>query len=245
MNASKPHLLGLLAGLFLAAGLVLSAMVVTRAWLKITQSQTIAVTGSAKRAVVSDLIVWRGSYGVERPTLREAQAALREVQAKLDAFLARQQITNATHSAINIEELKASQKNADGFVLQITSGYRLSQIVTVKSTNVQAVLAMDGATRALVEDGVIFTQSSPEFIYTRANEAKIEMLAEATRDARLRADQIAKQGDSQVAQLRSARMGVFQITPEHSADTSWEGLYDTSTLNKTITAVVSATFALK
>jgi hypothetical protein len=115
----------------------------------------------------------------------------------------------------------------------------------VKSTEVKAVLAMDGATGALVEGGVLFAQSAPEFIYTQANEAKIEMLAAATRDARLRADQIAKQGDASVAQLRSARMGVFQITPEHSAETSWEGVYDTTSLNKTITAVVSATFSLK
>jgi len=34
MNSmTKPHRLGLLAGLFLDAGLVLSAMLVTRAWL--------------------------------------------------------------------------------------------------------------------------------------------------------------------------------------------------------------------
>jgi hypothetical protein len=224
---------------------VLSALVMARAWLKITQSQTIAVTGSAKRAVVADLIVWRGSYGVEATTLREAQTALKAAQVQVDAFLRGQAVTNVTFSAINIEELKASQKNADGFVHQQTSGYRLTQSVTVKSTDVNGVLAMDGATGALVEGGVLFAQSAPEFIYTQANEAKIEMLAAATRDARLRADQIAKQGDASVAQLRSARMGVFQITPEHSAETSWEGVYDTTSLNKTITAVVSATFSVK
>jgi hypothetical protein len=245
MNATKPHLLGLLAGLFLAAGLVLSAMVVTRAWLKINQSQTITVTGSAKRAVVADLIVWTGSYNVEAATLRDAQLALKESQLKVENFLRQQEITNAVFSPINIDELKASQKNADGFVHQVTSGYRLYQTVTVKSANVARVQAMDGATTALIESGVIFSQSSPQVLYTQANEAKIEMLAEATRDARLRAEQIAKQGEASVAQLRSARMGVFQITPEHSAETSWEGVYDTSTLNKTITAVVSATFALK
>ena len=91
----------------------------------------------------------------------------------------------------------------------------------------------------------MFTTQSPEFIYTKAGEAKIEMLAEATRDARQRAEQIAVQGGSAVASLCDAEMGVIQITPPYSGQTSWEGMNDTTSLNKTITAVVTATFALK
>jgi hypothetical protein len=245
MNQPRLHLLGLVAGLFLAAGLVVSAMLVTRAWLKIAESQSITVTGSAKRDVVADLIVWRGSFVAEAATLREAQAALKMSQAKVAAFLEKHAITNAAFSPIAIEEQKATQKSEGGFVQQRTSGYRLTQSAAVKSENVDAVLAMDAESTALVEDGVLFTPTAPEFIYTRANEVKVAMLADATKDARVRAGQIAAQGDARVSQLRSARMGVFQITPEHSAETSWEGVYDTSALNKTITAVVTATFSLK
>ena len=71
------------------------------------------------------------------------------------------------------------------------------------------------------------------------------MLAEATKDARRRAEQIAGQGGRRVDHLRSARMGVFKITPLHSLQTSWEGLNDTSSLEKTVSAVVTATFAMK
>src|ERR1041385_42719 len=59
-SMTKPHLLGVLAGLFLAAALLLSAMLVTRAWLKIAESQTISVTGSARKAVRSDRVIWLG-----------------------------------------------------------------------------------------------------------------------------------------------------------------------------------------
>jgi len=38
---------------------------------------------------------------------------------------------------------------------------------------------------------------------------------------------------------------VFQITPSHETDTSSGGENDTSSLDKTITAVVTATFLLK
>jgi hypothetical protein len=71
------------------------------------------------------------------------------------------------------------------------------------------------------------------------------MMAEATRDARLRADQIATNGGGAVRELRSAKMGVVQINPLYSTATSWEGNNDTSSVDKTITATVAATFALR
>jgi uncharacterized protein len=245
VNHTRPHLLGLLAGLFLAVGLVFSAMVVTRAWLKIAESQSISVTGSAKRSVVSDLVLWSGSYSVQAPTLLDAQLALKEARAKVAMFMTAHAITNVTYSSIQIEEQKASTKGEDGFQSYRTCGYRLAQSVDVKSADISAVLAMDSETPTLVERGVLFTSAQPQYIYTKAGEAKVEMLAEATRDARARAEQIATQGDARVAGLRSARMGVFQIASEYSNNTSWEGVSDTSSLNKTITAVVNATFSLK
>jgi hypothetical protein len=40
-------------------------------------------------------------------------------------------------------------------------------------------------------------------------------------------------------------MGIFQITPRNTTRTSWEGESDTASRQKTITAVVTATFLLK
>ena len=64
-------------------------------------------------------------------------------------------------------------------------------------------------------------------------------------DAQVRAEQIASQGGRTITQLRSARMGVFQITPVYSSQTSSEGINDTTSLDKTVTAVVTASFSLK
>jgi len=41
------------------------------------------------------------------------------------------------------------------------------------------------------------------------------------------------------------QVGVFQITSPNSTQVSDYGVYDTSTLNKDVTAVVNVTFALK
>ncbi len=83
------------------------------------------------------------------------------------------------------------------------------------------------------------------FLYTKTGEAKVAMMAEATKDARTRAEQIAAQGGRKLKELRTARMGVVQINPIYSSATSWEGNNDTSSAEKTITATITASFSLQ
>ena len=245
MNQSRPQLFGMLAGLFLAAGLVFSAMLATTTWLKVKNSQFITVKGSARKNVRSDLIIWRGSFGVEADTLLAAQKNLKADRERVESFLRAKSFTNAVFTPIGIEEVKATLKTTDGLTQTRTSGYRLAQTVRIESGDVERVAQLDSESTALVEQGVVFAAQPPEFIYTKAGEAKIEMLAEATKDARARVEQIAAQGGRVISRLHNADMGVIQIAPMHSVQTSWEGLNDTTSLDKTITAVITATFSLK
>ena len=240
---NRPHLLGVLAGLFLAAGLVFASFVVTRTWQRVAESQAISVSGSARRLVKSDLIVWTGSFAAEAKTLLAAQQALKADLAKVENFLREQSVTNYQVGPIHIQELRQRGRDDDGARLV---GYSLNQQVTVTSPEVERVAALEQQTAKLVEQGVQFTTMPPRFIYTKAGEAKIEMLAEATKDARARAEQIASQGGRTVKELRAAKMGVFQITPLYSgrASSNWEGENDMSSLEKNISAVVNATFSM-
>jgi hypothetical protein len=243
MSESRPQLFGMLAGLFLAAGLVCSAMLGTSAWVKIKNSQFVTVKGSVQKDIESDLAIWSGSFLVEAETLLEAQHKIQANRALVARFLGDAGVTNFIFAPIGIEELKASQKSSDGWVTQRTTGYRLSQGVSVESADVDRLDKLDAT--PLVEQGVIFTVAPSQFIYSKAGDTKIEMLAEATKDARARAEQIATQGGRDIARLHDADQGIFQITPQHSVTTSWEGENDTTSREKTITAVVTATFLLK
>lgn len=243
MNTSRPQLFGMLAGLFLAAALVLSSMLATTTWLKVKNSQFITVKGSTHKNIESDLVIWQGNFSGEAAELLAAQRTLQANRVKVEQFLAGSGITNFSFTPINIEEIKASLKDASGWVQQRATGYRLSQCVRIESADIERIDRLD--TAPLVEQGMIFTTEMPQFIYTKAGEAKIEMLADATRDARARAEQIATQGGRTIASLHDADMGIFQITPRHVTRTSWEGESDTGSRQKTITAVVTATFLLK
>lgn len=243
MNESRPHLFGMLAGLFLAAGLVFAAMVGTSAWVKIKNSQFITVKGSVQKNIESDFAIWSGSFQVEAETLLVAQRQIQTNRLLVAAFLNAAGVKEWNFSPISIDELKGSRKSEDGFVSQRTMGFRLSQTVSVQSTDVNLLDRLD--TTALVEQGVVFTVSQPQFIYTKSGETKIEMLAAATKDARARAEQIAQQGGRSIAQLHDADQGIFQINPVYSGATSWDGQNDMSSRQKTMTAVVTATFLLK
>ncbi len=244
--ASRPHLFGLLAGLALAAGLVFTALVLARAWTRIAESQVINVTGSARKNVRSDLVIWRAGFSVDAPTLHEAQEKLSADHAKVAAFFAARQIEGFVASPVQIRDITARQRiDDDDSVAVVRVGYRLSQSIEVHSSDVDVLPRLAGETGELLQQGVAFLSNGFDFIYTKAGEAKVEMMGEATRDARERAEQIAGQGGRTIKELRNARMGVVQINPLHSSSTSWEGNSDTTSVEKTIIATITATFAMK
>lgn len=244
--ASRPHLFGLLAGLALAAGLVFTALVLANAWTRIAESQVINVTGSARKNVRSDLVVWRSSFSAEAPTLIEAQQKLRADHAKVAAFFSNRGIDGFTASPVQITELTARQRNEDDdTVTKVRVGYRLTQFVEVHSDDVERVPRLANDSSELLQQGVAFVSGGFDFIYTKAGEAKVEMMAEATKDARTRAEQIASQGNRRIKSLLNARMGVVQINPLYSSSTSWEGNNDTTAVEKTIIATVTTTFAMR
>ena len=246
MDSSRPHLFGVLAGVFLAAGIAFASLVLAGAWTRISESQLISVTGSARRSVRSDLVIWRSSYQVEAPTLLAAHQRLREDFAKVQRFLTERSLREVAVGPVQIREVIERVTLRDGAESTTRRvGYRLSQVVEVRSPEVDRVPGLATESAELLEQGVTFVSDSMEFIYTKAGEAKVEMMAEATKDARARANQIAENGGRAIRGLREARMGVIQINPLHSTATSWEGNNDTTALEKTITATVSASFSLR
>jgi hypothetical protein len=237
---------GILIGLSLAAGLIISAAQVTRAWLHISDSQVISVTGSAYEEVTSDKATWSASFAAEGDKMDDALHKLKADAARVQSFLSQRGVTNAEISSINIQRLKPVSTQFSGDEQsKRTIGFRLSQTVSVESTNVRQVMDLQQQSSSLVGEGVELEDGGIQFIYSKTAGAKIEMLAAATRDARQRAEQIASQGGRKIRSLREARMGVFQITPRNSSATSAEGINDTSSKDKTIRAVVSASFTME
>src|SRR5882757_105991 len=112
-SPSRPHLFGVLAGLALAAGLVFAALVLANAWTRISESRVINVTGSARKNVRSDLVIWRATYSVDAPSLLEVQQKLQANFAKIAAFLQAHGLTDFAAQPVQIHDIVKRQRSSD------------------------------------------------------------------------------------------------------------------------------------
>ena len=123
--------------------------------------------------------------------------------------------------------------------------YRLYQRVQVSSADVDKLSRIAREATELINEGIEFQSFPPQYYYSKIADLKVSMLGEATKDAKNRAEQISQNTGSSIGALKSAKMGVFQITPLYSTEVSDYGINDTSSLEKEITAVVTCTFEIK
>ena len=229
----------------LAAGLVVASALTAGAVKNIRRADdVIEVTGSARRPIRSDVAVWRLSVTAQGTTLQEASAAVDGPAQRVLTFMRQNAVPDSvlTMGALVPEPVYRILENgaSTGEVI----AYRATQHFEVRSTDVNGIKALDRRADALIREGVPLASASPEYLYTKLAEVRTQMLADATEDARRRAEAIAKSVGSEIGAVRSARMGVFQITPRNSTEVSDYGINDTSSLEKDITAVVRVSFAV-
>lgn len=237
----------IILGVCIAAATIVSSIILSQGFLKITKfvREQINVTGSAQKDIKSDLIVWRGSFSRRKPALSDGYKALKEDLNKVRAYLAAKGVKDNEIIVSQIATETIYKKNEKGNNTNTVEAYDLSQYVEVKSKDVDRITQVSRESTELIDQGVEFFSGMPEYFYTKLDELKIEMLAKATENAKLRAENMVKATGNKIGFIRSARMGVFQITPITSTEVSDWGVNDTSSLEKKVTAVVSASFAIE
>lgn len=71
------------------------------------------------------------------------------------------------------------------------------------------------------------------------------MIAEATENGRIRAERIAENAGAYLGNLKSAKLGVFQIIAQNSnEDYSWGSSFNTWSKRKTATITMKLTFGV-
>jgi hypothetical protein len=206
---------------------------------------TITVTGSAKKQIRSDLAVWRGTFAAQAGGVEAAYAELNRRSRQVRTYLVARGLPAKDIVFSSIQTQTLYQRLPNGHETRVVEGYRLSQMVEVRSSDVDRIATLSRESTELIVQGVPFESHPPEFLYTGLADLKVEMLAAATRDAKARAQEMAKHSGSRIGRLRSARMGVFQVTPALSTMVSDYGVNDTSSLLKDITSVVSVSFEIR
>lgn len=208
-------------------------------------NQVVNVTGSAKRDIVSDLGVLKGTVSVEALTAEAAYKELKREMPQLIEYLSSKGFSKDKIEFFTINSYPVYQMGQNGYQTNIVRGYNYNQKFQIKSTDVYKIKAISLDIPSVVERGVNLQLDLPEYHYTKLSELKVEIQAEAAKDAMTRAEKIAKATGREIGTLRDARMGVIQITPRLSNQVSDYGINDLSSIDKEITAVVNASFVIK
>ena len=205
----------------------------------------VTVTGSARRPVRSDFIVWRAGVSTQQPSLTAAYQQLKTHSDRVRAYLRTHGVADSlvTERAVDVAEVPeyTSQGRPTGRLL----GYRLTQFYEVRSSDVAGISRVSQQINELIPEGVPLVPQPPEYLFTHLGELRVQMLADASKDARNRAEAMSQSTGTKIGPARSVRMGVFQITPRNSTEVSDYGINDVSSLEKDITSVVRVTFSVK
>lgn len=227
----------------IALAIIITATIFAGAFKNRNKSaNTIRVTGLGKKDFVSDLIVWSGSFTRRNLNLKDAYAELDRDRENINSYLAGKGINkaNIVFSSVDIDkEYDNSYDNNGNRIKSVFTGYRLRQSVQIESNEVDKIEELSRQVSELINSGVEFYSNNPQYYYTKLSELKIEMIAEATKDANIRAMKIAENAGSAVGELKNADMGVFQIVAQNSSeDFSWGGSFNTTSKRKTATITV-------
>ncbi|MDP3936652.1 MAG: SIMPL domain-containing protein [Deltaproteobacteria bacterium] len=235
---------------FLSA--VILALGIARAGLKIGEGfeagresdRFVTVKGFSEREVTADVALWPLQFVVTSDDLSAAQAQL---AANLDlarAFLTRQGLAA---EEIELQGVRVTDARANSYQsTPATSRYVINQTLMVRSGKPDRILAASQALGELVKAGVVLTSgqdygyAGPTYLYTRLNDVKPEMIAEATARAREAAEKFAADSGSRLGGIRRANQGVFQILPRDEAP----GIQEGSQINKRVRVVTTVDYFL-
>ncbi|MFA4998723.1 MAG: SIMPL domain-containing protein [Candidatus Paceibacterota bacterium] len=220
-------------------------------------SNVLSVTGSADKTITSDTVKWTSvvSRSVDSYGLKEGSTQIKNDLAVVKDYFKRSGIKDS-EITVNPVTMNTICENRDSVVWDKygnqtcgssgISGYSLQQTIVVDSDKVSEITALSqAASDYFIGQGLIFNTQSLEYYYSKLADLRLDLLGEATKNAKSRADVIAKSTGKNIGSLQSATMGVFQVTAKNSVEVSDYGIYDTSSIEKKVTAVVRASFTLK
>jgi len=210
------------------------------------KKDTITVTGSASKTVVSDIAV----LNIElKSTQKEKNAAYNIIKSQIPIvkeYLIKDGIKDNEIKILTPNSYPTYKTNPQtGYTTNIIDGYVFTQQIQIKTNDVNNVNSLSTSAQSLLSKGIDLSIENPEYYYSKLSEIKIELLKQASEDAKQRAKGMLSATNNSVGKIQSVKMGVFQITPIDSTDVSDSGMSDNTSIEKKVTAVANVSFRIK
>jgi hypothetical protein len=193
LNGQSP--LYALAALILAIGLAAGGWLIGQGFRESrTAERYVTVKGTSERTVKADLALWPIRFVATGNDLAQVQAKLVK-----DAATIRKLLSSAglTEKDIELQRLDVTDLLAQAYRSgPVDSRFIVAQTLMARSRNVDQIAAAGQRLSELVDAGVVlsneFGPGGPVYLFTKLNDIKPEMIAEATQNARAAAEQFAK-----------------------------------------------------
>jgi hypothetical protein len=218
---------GTIGAIILAVGLAFAGLFVAVGVSQIRSGDRyVTVKGMAEREVRADVAIWPLHVIGADNDLSAAQGKLTRSLAGVRAFLARQEIdtTQVELTGFGVSDAQAQQFGGDRTP---TNRFVVRQTLVVRSSQPDRVKLASERIGELAAIGVVVSSGAggeyggqgagPTFLFTKLNDLKPTMIAEATARAREAAEQFARDSRSDVGGIRKANQGVFEIVGRDQA----------------------------
>lgn len=200
--------------------------------------RAVTVRGVAERNVKADLAVLPLRFTASGDVLSDVQARIDG-----DLVIVRQFLTAQGYPAdtVDLGQLSVADTRSREYASQ-TGGPRfiLAQTVVVRTTDVDRVQQTTRALNELVRQGVVLQDfAGPTYVFTRLNDVRPAMIAEATAAARSGAEQFAEDSGAPLGPIRQATQGSFEILARDEVDS------EATSLNKKVRVVATISYRLR
>jgi len=244
-------LAAIIVGVSLLVGLALGGYFVGKGAMRFkSDTRTVTVKGLVEKEVKADQAIWVLRFTRASEEIRDAHAKISSDREATVAFLKKQGFRDEDISQQPTRTVDKLAREYGQGQTNVRLRYVVSSSLLVTTTNIDLVTKALGATEELLKSGVLLDgqreegTANPRYVITTFNALRPQLLAEATKNARLTAQQFASDSGSQVGKIRSANQGTIQIFGSNGNDES-APYSPTSTPSKKIRVVSTFEFELR
>lgn len=181
--------------------------------------RSVTVRGLAERDVTADLATWTIAYSANAGDLASAQASVDRDTASVQAFF--------RELGFPADTLQPTGANVSQFTNNGEQQFTVRQRMTLRTHDIKRAEQAVRRQFELVRRGVVLEEGSAmAYTFTRLNDIKPAMVAEATKDARSAAEQFAKDSETSVGGIKQATQGYFSVEARDGDSGGW-GVSDT------------------
>lgn len=181
--------------------------------------RSVTVRGLAERDVTADLATWTIAYSASAGDLATAQASVDRDTASVRAYF--------RELGFPADALQPTGANVSQFTNNGVQQFTVRQRMTLRTNDIKRAEQAVRRQFELVRRGVVLEEGSAmAYTFTKLNDIKPAMVAEATKDARSAAEQFAKDSETSVGGIKQATQGYFSVEARDGDSGGW-GVSDT------------------